>query len=191
MVNFKIMMVIYMDEWKVGDPADWGDHVGVPDKPYMGYLNSDDDDYDEEPPWEPSYERERYLKKEERLGQEARSLYRKCQYKKALEVIERALEINRKNAENWNIRGKIMCGMKRFKASERSFDKSLELEYSGIVVGNKACMIRRWAWEYYDNDDMKNAMKLCRRAMKLVEEHDTDEDIEDYEFLKESIEAKV
>ena len=29
-----------MDEWHVGDPADWGDHVGVPDIPYMGYLDN-------------------------------------------------------------------------------------------------------------------------------------------------------
>lgn len=36
-----------MDEWKVGDPSDWGDHVGVPDIPYMGYINDDgyEDDY--------------------------------------------------------------------------------------------------------------------------------------------------
>ena len=32
-----------MDEWHVGDPADWGDHVGVPDIPYMGYINNEDD----------------------------------------------------------------------------------------------------------------------------------------------------
>ena len=35
--------VVNMDEWHVGDPADWGDHVGVPDIPYMGYLNNEDD----------------------------------------------------------------------------------------------------------------------------------------------------
>ena len=33
-----------MDEWHVGDPADWGDHVGVPDIPYMGYLQDDDEE---------------------------------------------------------------------------------------------------------------------------------------------------
>ena len=36
--------VVNMDEWHVGDPADWGDHVGVPDIPYMGYLNNEYDD---------------------------------------------------------------------------------------------------------------------------------------------------
>ncbi len=35
-----------MDEWKVGDPSDWGDYVGVPDIPYMGYIN--DDGYEED-----------------------------------------------------------------------------------------------------------------------------------------------
>lgn len=35
-----------MDEWKVGDPSDWGDHVGVPDIPYMRYIN--DDGYEED-----------------------------------------------------------------------------------------------------------------------------------------------
>ena len=37
-------------EWQVGDPADWGDSVGVPDIPYMGYIDGDDDDGDD---WEP------------------------------------------------------------------------------------------------------------------------------------------
>lgn len=37
-----------MDEWKVGDPADWGDHVGVPDTRYMDYLKEDDEEKDEE-----------------------------------------------------------------------------------------------------------------------------------------------
>lgn len=37
-----------MDEWKAGDPADWGDHVGVPDTRYMGYLKDNEDKEDEE-----------------------------------------------------------------------------------------------------------------------------------------------
>ena len=38
-----------MRDWEVGDPADWGDNVGVPDMPYMGYLREDEDDeYEEE-----------------------------------------------------------------------------------------------------------------------------------------------
>ena len=37
-----------MDEWHVGDPADWGDHVGVPDIPYMGYINNEDDNDNDE-----------------------------------------------------------------------------------------------------------------------------------------------
>ena len=36
-----------MDKWNVGDPSDWGDSIGVPDKAYMGYLNGgNDDDYE-------------------------------------------------------------------------------------------------------------------------------------------------
>ena len=37
-----------MDEWHVGDPPDWGDRIGVPDIPYMGYINGGDDDDDKE-----------------------------------------------------------------------------------------------------------------------------------------------
>ena len=39
-----------MDEWHVGDPADWGDSVGVPDIPYMGYLKDEEDEPPERPP---------------------------------------------------------------------------------------------------------------------------------------------
>ena len=36
-----------MDKWNVGDPSDWGDSIGVPDKAYMGSLNGgNDDDYE-------------------------------------------------------------------------------------------------------------------------------------------------
>ena len=37
-----------MDEWHVGDRADWDDSIGVPDIPYRRYLHNDN--YDENDP---------------------------------------------------------------------------------------------------------------------------------------------
>ena len=168
-----------MDEWKVGDPADWGDHVGVPDIPYMGYLNNEDD------------KDIKYNDIEENgLAEEARKLYERQEYLEALTKINLAIFDDRDNAQNWNLKGLILCELRQFEDSKRCFDESLRLKHSDIVIGNKAYMYRRWAWKYYDENDPDKAMELCTKAISLVKEHDTNENMEDYEFLKRWIEAK-
>ena len=72
-----------MDEWKPGDPEDWGDHVGVPDIAYMGYINNGDDD--ERPSYVP------YTNKADTLGKEAWDKYMDCKDIEALDLINKAL----------------------------------------------------------------------------------------------------
>ena len=177
-----------MDEWKVGDPADWGDFAGVPDIPYMGYLNNRNNE--KEPPKE-NFKNDRIYEGKKGLGEEARILYKKFEYKKALYKIDSALEKKPDNAEYWNLKAKILCAMESYKKSEKCFNRSLKLDYSDTVVGNKAHMFKKWAWKFYDENRLEKAMHLCMRAMELVNEHETNEKIEDYEFLKTWIEAKI
>ena len=78
-----------MDEWHVGDPADWGDHVGVPDIPYMGYLQ--DDEEQEQKPGRVS--------KAHQLRAEAWALRENGQTREALNKINQALEYSK----HWNM----------------------------------------------------------------------------------------
>ena len=102
-----------MDEWHVGDPADWGDHVGVPDIPYMGYLQ------DEEKEQKPNR-----VSKAHQLRAEAWALRENGQFQDALNVINRALEYSR----HWkvlNVKAIILEDMGRYDEALRYYDLAL------------------------------------------------------------------
>ena len=72
-----------MDEWHVGDPADWGDHVGVPDIPYMGYLNNGTDENNGSSSSNQNSEYQRYIRK-------AQDCSSRGDHSKAIDYYERA-----------------------------------------------------------------------------------------------------
>ena len=72
-----------MDEWHVGDPADWGDHVGVPDIPYMGYINNEDDNENNESDSDSNKEYRDYVRK-------ARECSERGDHSKAIDYYEKA-----------------------------------------------------------------------------------------------------
>ena len=83
--------------WQVGDPAGYGDDVGVPDYPYMGYLNNGDDEEDERPHTSTTTH-------EDRLSKQASKLQKEGRYDEAMDLINQALNISPNNPRYLNVR---------------------------------------------------------------------------------------
>ena len=125
-----------MDEWHVGDPEDWGDSVGVPDIPYMGYLNNDDED-DGKPPREPKETLEA-----KSLSDEAWRLEGEGRYRQALELINQAIEKFPYNANHFNRKAIILEDLNMPEEALDVYDKALSFGPDRVIQANKAgCML--------------------------------------------------
>lgn len=157
-----------MKEWEVGDPIGMGNDAGVPDIPYMGYLNNGCRD-DDEPPADYGYhEHKRYdhrnddKKKEAPKGpsfkdylDKARKFSERGNYSKAVGYYDLALDKSPSNRDA--LLEKAMCleklGKKR-EASQCYFDSS--------------------RFEVYSSDDgeVKMAVKHLKKAVELNPDND-------------------
>ncbi len=116
-------------QWQVGDPADWGDSVGVPDIQYMRYINGEDNE--DEFPTPPR------KTMSERLHDGACRLRNLGRYEEALDLINRALQHDDRDFDNWNVKAIILEDM--FK-----YDEALRLNPNAInVKNNKAYSLSR------------------------------------------------
>ena len=167
-----------MDEWHVGDPADWGDFVGVPDIAYMGYL---DDEEEEEDNNYTHYSRSTISY----VG--ALNYYGEKNYDEALKLINDALRDDSDSSIYLNLKALILNGLTKNDEAKEYFDKSLAIKWSKVVVENKACMIKEWV-EYtlkYDwNGDLQKMAELLNEAIDdLSTLSETDEDMKSYKKL--------
>lgn len=178
-----------MDEWKVGDPIGLGNDAGVPDIPYMGYLNNDDED---EPPREPT-DNVNTKSKADILGEEAWELYMNHKDNEALDLINQALSYNNQHFSNWNKKAIILEGLQRFDESKECYDKSLSLNRQQLVVENKARMLKSWAANlYWDNDELTKAIDLLNEAINdLSALSSSKEDINSYKRFVKDIQDKI
>ena len=168
-----------MDEWKPGDPEDWGDHVGVPDIAYMGYINNG---YDNE---RPSYGT--YSNKADILGKEAWNKYMDCKDMEALDLINRALSYNNSHANNWNTKAIILQELKRYAESDDCYKKSLRLRKSKIVIENRARMLKKWSMKLSDEKNYNKALNIINEAIDELSKIQTEENLESYESHKRNI----
>ena len=146
-----------MDEWHVGDPADWGDSVGVPDIPYMGYLQ--DDDEDGKRPRKPS--------KANRLRAEAWLLREDGRSGEALLKINEALE----HSSHWrllNIKAIILEDLGEYDEAMRFYDMALRQSDAQFVKDNKARLLERIAWSGKYSNDLQKALDNVNLALKLT-----------------------
>lgn len=178
-----------MDEWKVGDPIGLGNDAGVPDIPYMGYLNNGDGD---EPPRKPTGNYN-IKSKADILGEEAWELYMNHEDEKALDLINQALSHNNQHSNNWNRKAIILEGLHRFDESKQCYDKSLSLNRKQLVVENKARMLKSWAAKlFWDNDNLPKAIELLNEAIKdLSNLPSTEEDLNSYKRFVRDIQDKI
>lgn len=149
-------------EWQVGDPSDWGDSVGVPDIPYMGYINNGDDE-DGRPPERPSQSTDRVLAKK------ALSLERQGRYDEALEVINRALDISPNNPNHLNIKAIILDNWGKYEYALDYYDKSLAISNQRVVVENKAQCLYRLAKKHADSSKVKEKdLEIINKALAIL-----------------------
>ena len=154
-----------MDEWHVGDPEDWGDSVGVPDIPYMGYINDGEDDGDEPPryPQNPDRQRARILKEEAwRLKEEGR-------YNEALSLINRAIELDGNESNYYNVKAIILEYFGKYEEALRLYNIALEMSYSKVYEDNKARLLNDIAScnSHYE-DDLEYALTCINNALKIT-----------------------
>lgn len=124
-----------MDEWQVGDPADWGDSVGVPDIPYMGYLQDDEEEENDHP---------RRVSKYDSLRIKAWKLREAGRLEEALDTINEALDCG----GNWrchNVKAIILEDMGQYEHALMSYDRALRNARPQLVLDNKARLLERMA----------------------------------------------
>lgn len=147
-----------MDEWHVGDPADWGDSVGVPDIPYMGYLQDDDDE--EAPP---------AVAEGNSLRDRAWDLRNAGNLNYALSTINEALEWDA-NWRNYNVKAIILEDMNRLDEAMACYDMALAQSNDWVVKNNKARLLSRNA--RYRTTDNEEALNKINEALRLTSDED-------------------
>ncbi len=150
----------------------------------------------------PGYENiEKYLKKKNKIesleySDLAWKYYNDYKYEDAFYHINLALDLDDTISNNWNRKGIILEGLKRFEESEKCYNKSLELSKSSIVSDNKARMLYDWSSQLVKEseklsvsealDKLKEAKNIIERAIDAIPE-DSEEDIKKYTDKRDEI----
>ena len=155
-------------EWQVGDPADWGDSVGVPDIPYMGYIDGDDDDGDD---WEPPRNsRSAYVQE---LVDRALNLKDQRRHWEAVAVINMAIEESPNDFNLYNIRAIIWEDKGEFEHALKDYNRSLAMFNSQVVKNNKARLL--WMMsndEKFYTKNYNKALEYINEALKFTADED-------------------
>ena len=159
-----------MDEWHVGDPADWGDSVGVPDMPYMGYLQEDEEEQQNTP--RTSHERDEAWRLREDGNPEL-----------ALVKINAALRHD-KGWRNYNVKAIILEDLNDFDGAIECYDTAMSKTSSQLVRNNKARLLERLSSRERYSENFDKALALINEALKLTAD---DDDRKSFLFLKTDI----
>ena len=165
-------------QWQVGDPAGYGDDVGVPDYPYMGYLNNGDDEEEERP-------HKSTVSPGNKLSKQAFKLQDEGRYGEAMDLINQALNISPNNPRYLNVKAIILDNSGRFEEALVYYDRSLSIRDKSVVRGNKAqCLYRLAKWKNYHETNYKEQLDIINDALATLPD-DIDRDL--YLHLKGNI----
>ena len=164
-------------QWQVGDPKDWGDSVGVPDIPYMGYMNGDDEDDDWQPPRRPKKTQAQII------TDEAWQLRQQGRYLEALDTIKRALAADDSDPECYNVRAIIHEDLQNYEDALIYYNRSLDMQFSQVVTNNKARLLEKIA-KCERQNSFEKALKHINEALKIT---DDDEDRKKFLITKGDI----
>lgn len=148
-----------MDEWHVGDPADWGDSAGVPDIPYMGYLHNGDGE-DETPSSTNSFETQMH---------EAWDLRNEGRLDEALDIIEDVIQYDG-HWRAYNIKAIILEDMGYRESALLCYDKALKMTDAQYVKDNMARLLKRMA-EYFSKSN-EESLDRINQALKLTSDEE-------------------
>lgn len=133
------------------------------------------------------------------LSNEAWNLYLDFKEELALIKINEALEHNDKDYNNWNRKAIILEALNRYAESEECYDRSLELSPHKLVFENKARMLYDWAYQLLEESkEMSNglfklegAKEVIQRAINSIPKVNSEENINKYLDLKDSIDYYI
>ncbi|MBP3790564.1 MAG: tetratricopeptide repeat protein [Methanobrevibacter sp.] len=155
-------------EWHVGDPIGFGNDVGSPEVPYMGYgpKKREEKDYGASPE---EIERNRKDNTSRTLRNEAERLYDAGRYSEALTLINVAIENVSTNANNWNIKGNILDHLGNYEEAIPCYDKALELNSDDVIKHNKAATLVSNAYRLFLLGDIDGSCLNLGEAFKIFD----------------------
>ena len=173
-------------EWKIGDPVDDATG-GSMEAENWGHGDEDDENTDDQIDYKDS--------RPDEYGKRAWDLYMDFREEEALQYINMALDLDGEHAGNWNRKAIILEAMKRYRESERCYNRSLELSHSNLVHDNKARMLYDWAAQLLEEskklpnglDMLDEANNTLTRAIEALPSEGSEEDINKYLKLRDSI----
>ena len=109
------------------------------------------------------------------------------------------MNIDKHHSNNWNRKAIILKSLKRYEESEKCYNESLRLSPKNIVYDNKARMFYKWAFDLCEKSKeipnglvmLKNAKEICTKAINLVQRQNSEENLEKYLKLKDSIDFYI
>lgn len=111
-------------------------------------------------------------------------------YLTALEYADKAIELDSKNDDTFNVKAIILERVERYDEALECYGRALEILKSDIVIKNRAIMIKNWCEKLCDDNELEKASKLIEKVIDDLKSIRSDKDIRPYYRLKERIEEK-
>lgn len=108
-------------------------------------------------------------------------------YETAIKYVEEAIQLDYDNSNSWNVKAIILVRLGRYEQSKRFYDTSLDIQWSDVVVENRARMLKSWALELADEGKFQKAIDLLEEAIECLSKIQTTENKRQYESLIISI----
>ena len=117
----------------------------------------------------------------------------------ALHYINLALDLDKSDSNNWNIKAIILEGMKRYKESEYCYDISLNLSFQNLVCDNKVRMLYDWASKLIEEakklpnglKKLEEAKEINIRAINSRPGENSEEDLDKYLHQRDAINSYI
>ena len=163
--------------------------------PGCGYSGEDSDDE-----YQPEYSGSNPIySKRDKYSKMAWDYYMEFKEEEALYCINVALDLDKHHSKNWNRKAIILEALKRYEKSEECYNESLRLSPSNLVCDNKARMLYAWARQLREESKdlpnglkmLKDARQICIRAINALPGENSEEDINKYLKLKESVDYYI
>lgn len=109
-------------------------------------------------------------------------------FKVAMKYIDEAIDFDEANANYLNVKAIILERMGQCGKAIRFYDWAIAMESESVFIDNEARLIKRWCTSLaFKGKELEKAEALINKAIDMLSENDTEEDISQYIRLKEHI----